>query len=195
MSEFFSWTELTSPTVTVDSTGNPLPPAVPFTMVSPGVFVPSHDQPWPTNELERFEGMLVRVENGRVSAPTDQFGDTPIVADSTRAFREPGMAFPGQGGYTTLWDGNPEIFDLNADAAGLPNVQFTGGAIITLAEGPLAFTFSDYQIWPTTLDLRRSRSCRAPFAFPRTRASSPWRARISCGSSMRIRPTVRTTAR
>ena len=74
--EFFNWTELTDPTVTMDTSGNALPAAVLFTQVSPGVFVPSHDQPWPANELERFEGMLVRVENGRVSSPTDQFGDT-----------------------------------------------------------------------------------------------------------------------
>lgn len=150
VTEFFNMTELTSATVTVDSTGHSLPAAVLLTQVAPGVFVPSHDQPWPPNELERFEGMLVRVENGRVSSPTDRFGDTTIVADSTRPFREPGMAYPGQGGYSPLWDGNPEIFDVNADAAGLPNVQLMGGAVVHVAEGPLAFAFSDYQIWPTT---------------------------------------------
>ena len=45
-----------------------LPAAVLLTQVAPGVFVPSHDQPWPANELERFENMRVRVENGRASA-------------------------------------------------------------------------------------------------------------------------------
>ena len=149
--EFFGMTELTNATATIDSSGHSLPAAVPFSQVAPGVFVPSHDQPWPVNELERFEGMLVRIHNGRVAAATDRFGDTPIVADGTRPFREPGLRYPGEGGYATLWDGNPEIFDLNADAAGLPDVQLAGGAVIEVAEGPLAFTFGDYQIWPTTL--------------------------------------------
>ena len=151
VTEFFGMTELTNATATIDSHGNTLPAAILFSQISPGVFVPSHDQPWPVNELERFEGMLVRVENGRVAAATDRFGDTPIVADSTRPFREPGLLYPGEGGYPTLWDGNPEIFDLNADGAGLPDARLAGGAVIEVAEGPLAFTFGDYQIWPTTL--------------------------------------------
>lgn len=150
VSEFFNLTELTSPTVTVDSSGNSLPAAILLTQVAPGVFVPSHDQPWPTNELERFEGMLVRVEDGRTTGPTDQFGDTAIVADDTRAFREPGIAYPGDPGHPIVWDGNPEIFEVNPDGAGLPHVDLPAGSVIHLAEGPLTFSFSDYQIWPTT---------------------------------------------
>lgn len=151
VTEFFGMTELTSVTVTVDSGNNALPPAFLFGEIAPSVFVPSPDQPWPANELERFEGMLVRVENGTVTAPTDRFGDTPIVAHGTRAFREPGMEYPGQGGYSPLWDGNPEIFDLKADGAGLAAPPLAAGTVITVAEGPLAFAFSDYQLWPTTL--------------------------------------------
>ena len=151
VTEFFTMTELTSATVTVDSTGNALPAAVLLTQIAPGVFVPSHDQPWPPNELERFEGMLVRVENGRVTGPTDQFGDAAIVADSTRAFREPGIEFPGDPAHPVVWDGNPEIFEINPDGAGLANVALAAGTVIDVAEGPLGFSFGDYQIWPTTL--------------------------------------------
>ena len=171
VAEFFNMTELTGATVTTDSSGNVLPAPVLFTMVGPGQFVPSHDQPWPVNEMERFEGMLVRVENGRVTSPTDRFGDTPIVADGTRAFREPGMLYPGQAGYTTLWDGNPEIFDLNVDGAGLPDQPLAAGTVIDLAEGPLFFEFGDYQIWPTRLvigaepALPRPVRARAPGEF------------------------------
>jgi predicted extracellular nuclease len=153
VTEFFQMTELTDATITIDSSGNPLPAAVFLTQIAPGIFVPSHDQPWPANELERFEGMLVRVENGRTTAPTDGFGDTPMVADSTRAFREPGIAYPGQGGYPVVWDGNPEIFDLNANAAGLQDVLLPANTVIHLAQGPLAFSFGDYQLWPTTLQI------------------------------------------
>jgi predicted extracellular nuclease len=150
VAEYFNMTELTGPAVTLDSSGNVLPAATLFTEISPGVFVPSHDQPWPPNELERFEGMRVRVENGRATAPTDQYGDLAIVAGATRAFREPGMKFPGEFSYPLLWDGNPEIFEINPDAAGLPDVALPAGSIIDVAEGPLAFSFSSYQIWPTT---------------------------------------------
>ena len=150
VTEFFTMTELTGPTFTLDSSGNPLPAAVLLTQIAPGVFVPSHDQPWPPNELERFEGMLVRVENGRTTAPTDGFGDVAIVADDTRAFREPGIEFPGGFGYPIVWDGNPEIFEINPAGAGLPGVSLPAGSAVHIAEGPLAYAFSDYQIWPTT---------------------------------------------
>jgi hypothetical protein len=150
VAEFFTMTELTGPAFTVDSSGNPLPAAVLLTQIGPGVFVPSHDQPWPPNELERFEGMLVRVENGRTTAPTDRFGDIAIVADDTRAFREPGIVYPGVAGHPIVWDGNPEIFEIDPDRAGLPGVTLPAGSAVHVAEGPLAYAFNDYQIWPTT---------------------------------------------
>lgn len=181
VSEFFGMTELTSATVTVDSSGNALPSAVLFTQIAPGVFLPSHDQPWPANELERFEGMLVRIENGRVSAPTDRFGDAAIVADNTRAFREPGMLYPGQGGYTTLWDGNPEIFEIDPDAAGLPDVELAAGTVIDVAEGPLTYSFNDYQIWPTTF------TYTAPAVLPRpVRARNPGELTVATQNLLRF---------
>jgi predicted extracellular nuclease len=151
VAEFFELTEITSPSVTVDSTGNAVPAPVQFGMVGPGEFLPSHD-PIPL-QLERYEGMLVRMENGRATAPTDRFGDVAVVADSTRAFREPGILFPGDPGHPVVWDGNPEIFEIDPDAAGLSMVQVAAGTAIALAEGPLSFAFGDYQIWPTTLTI------------------------------------------
>jgi len=174
VAEFFTQTELVSAAVTVDSSGNSLPAAVLLTQVAPGVFVPSHDQPWPPNELERFEGMRVRVEDGRTTAPTDNFGDTPIVADNTRAFREPGMEYPGFFGYPVIWDGNPEEFEINPDGAGLADVSLPAGSVIHVAEGPLAVSFSDYQIWPTTFSYTAAalpRPVRARYAGELTVAS------------------------
>ena len=142
--EFFNLTEIQAESVTVDSTGNALPASVLF-----GPTVPSPLQPQPANELERFEGMLVRVENGLAVAPTDRFGDTPIVAGPDRPFREPGLLYPGLPDLP-VWDGNPEIFEIDPDALGLPAAQIPAGAMIEVAEGPLSFAFSDYQIWPTT---------------------------------------------
>ena len=150
VSEFFGLTELATPTVTIDSSDNALPAAVLFTQIAPGVFVPSHDRPWPANELERFEGMRVRVEDGRTTGASDNFGDAPMVADSTRAFREPGIEPPGGFGYPIVFDGNPEVFEINPDGAGLPDVSLFGGTVIHVAEGPLTYSFNDFQIWPTT---------------------------------------------
>jgi hypothetical protein len=142
--EFFNLTEIQAESVTVDSTGNALPAPVLF-----GPSLPSPVQPQPANELERFEGMLVRVENGLAVAPTDRFGDTPVVAGPDRPFREPGLLYPGLPDLP-VWDGNPEIFEIDPDALGLPAAQIPAGAVIEVAEGPLSFAFSDYQIWPTT---------------------------------------------
>ncbi len=142
--EFFNLTEIQVESVTVDSAGHPLPAPVLF-----GPTVPSPGQPQPANEMERFEGMRVRVENGLATAPTDRFGDTPIVAGPSRAYREPGLLYPGLPGLP-VWDGNPEIFEVDPDALGLPAANIPAGAVIEVAEGPLSFAFSDYQIWPTT---------------------------------------------
>jgi predicted extracellular nuclease len=145
VAEFFNFTEIDATAVSADSSGNALPPAVVFDETTP-----SKDQPQPATEMERFEGMRVRVENGTVSSPTNQFGEASVVAASQRVFREPGIIFPGLPGLP-VWDGNPEIFEIDTDRfAPSPGLRMAGGAIVT-AEGPLAFSFSDYQIWPTTL--------------------------------------------
>ena len=143
--EFFEFTELATPTITVDSSGHELPAAVMFgaTLPSPA---PSAGSPAP---LERFEGMRVRVENAVVTGPTNQFGETAVVATGARAYREPGIAYPGLPG-AAVWDGNPEIFEIDGDVTGSP-AAFVAGAVIDVAEGPLAYSFGDYQIWPTTL--------------------------------------------
>jgi hypothetical protein len=146
VSEFFDMTEVDASSVTVDSSGNALPP--PFTF---DTTTPSPNQPQPATEMERFEGMLVRVVDGTVSSPTNQFGEASVVAAPQRAFREPGIAFPGLTGLP-VWDGNPEIFEIDTDRfAASPGLRLAGGATVT-AEGPLAFSFSDYQIWPTSLE-------------------------------------------
>ncbi|HSK76096.1 MAG TPA: lamin tail domain-containing protein [Thermoanaerobaculia bacterium] len=147
VAEFFNLTEITGPTVTIDSTGNPLPAVIVFDTTTP-----SPNQPQPATELERYEGMLVRVENGTATAPTDRFGDTPIVAGPNRAYREPGILYPGLPGLP-VWDGNPEIFEIDPDKLGLPNLDIPAGAVIEVAEGPLSFAFGDYQIWPTLVSV------------------------------------------
>jgi predicted extracellular nuclease len=161
VAEFFNLTEITGPAVTVDSAGSPLPAAVML-----NASTPSPNQPQPATEMERFEGMIVRVENALATGPTDQFGDTPIVAGPSRAYREPGILYPGLPSLP-VWDGNPEIFEVNVDGAGLPDADIPAGALIEVAEGPLSFSFGDYQIFPTT------------FSFTGTPAADPVRARAA----------------
>ena len=152
--EFFDFTEITSsPLVSIDSSGNALPTPILLDSI-----LPSPNQPQSPIELERYEGMVVSVV-GTTTGPADSFGDTPVTAQLTRPFREPGIVFPGIGGLP-VWDGNPEIFEIDANALGLPDALLFGGQMIT-AEGPLAFAFGDYQIWPTSL------SAGTPPALPR----------------------------
>ena len=145
--EFFQMTELNATQITVKNSGLTLPAPVMFDAATP-----SPNQPQPANEMERFEGMLVQVVNGTVSSPTNQFGEASVVATDHRAFREPGIAFPGLPGLP-VWDGNPEIFEIDTDLyEAAPHLQISAGARVS-AQGPLAFSFSDYQIWPTALEV------------------------------------------
>ncbi len=147
VAEFFDMTEL-SGSLTVTKVGTAAVPAA-------VTLAPSGACPWPANELERFEGMRVKVVNGTVAGPTDQFGDAAIVATATRPFREPGIACPGLSGLP-VWDGNPEILEVDPNRLGLPAADLAGGAVVTLIEGGLAFAFGDYQVWPTTLSVSGS---------------------------------------
>lgn len=143
--EFFDLTEITGgASVTVLSSGNPLPAAIQLDAVTPSPV------PQAIPDLERFEGMLVTF-SGIASAPSDQFGDVPVVATGNRAFREPGLLFPGLPGLP-VWDGNPEVFDLDPDGLGGPNADIFATQAVA-AEGPLSFSFGDYQVLPTALAL------------------------------------------
>jgi len=102
-----------------------------------GTATPSPNQPQPKTELERYEGMLVKVMNGTVTAPSDRFDEAKIVAGPNRTFREPGVKFPGLPGLP-VWDGNPEIFELNPDVVGLPNIKIPAGVEIESAESAVA---------------------------------------------------------
>jgi len=144
--EYFGFTEFSGGSLTsVISSGNTLPPVVIFDETTPSPL-----QPQPENEIERFEGMVVSFD-GIVSAPTDRFGDTAVVAGSQRAFRESGIAYPGETGLP-VWDANPEIFELDMNALGGANDPLFAGQAVS-AVGPLGFSFGDYQVWPTDVTL------------------------------------------
>jgi len=142
--EYFGFTEFSGGVLTsVISSGNTLPAVVIFDETTPSPL-----QPQPENEMERFEGMMVSFD-GIVSAASDRFGDASVVAGSQRAFRETGIAYPGETGLP-VWDANPEIFEIDMNALGGDNDQLFAGQAIS-ATGPLGFSFGDYQVWPTNV--------------------------------------------
>lgn len=141
--EYYVLTEIGSnPTVTRTSTGNVLPAPVDFDASRP-----SPNRPQPLNEVERYEGMLVRVQAGTVTGPVDRFGELAAAARPGRAFREPGIYYPAPSGLPA-WDGNPEVFLIKPTALGLPEAQVPAGATFA-ATGPLYYSFDQYKIYPT----------------------------------------------
>lgn len=143
--EFFGMTELGDlRLLNVDSSDNTVPDAVVFDATTPS--------PTPTTipDLERFEGMLVSFD-GIATGPTNRFGETAVIVGAERAFREPGIESPGEPGLP-VWDGNPEVFEIDPNGLGGDDAELFVGQTIS-AEGPLFFTFGDYQILPTSFEL------------------------------------------
>jgi predicted extracellular nuclease len=154
--EYFDFTEFTSgATVTVLSSGNPLPPAVAFDATTPS---PDPASPSCALEFECYEGMRITIAAGVVGGSNQRFGTDPIAevfvsAGSARALREPGVEYPGLAVPTIpVWDGNPEVFELDPDKLGLPNQIIPAGSTFT-AEGALGFEFGGYELWPMSLSV------------------------------------------
>jgi predicted extracellular nuclease len=157
VAEFFGFTEIAgSPTVSVTGTG---------TVPNPIVFDanrPSADPSAPSCaiEYECYEGMLITVPAGIVAASNQAFGDADPVAEvhvtagPMRPFREPGVETPGLPALPAIpvWDGNPEVFELDPDKLGLPNLIIPARSTFS-ATGVMGFEFGGYELWPTVLDV------------------------------------------
>ncbi|HBY62000.1 MAG TPA: nuclease, partial [Solibacterales bacterium] len=154
-----SGTQLTSPVVVQLSTGNPLPTPVELTAAN-------FNAAGGIDQLERYEGMRVRIASAVTVAPTRSFGETWITPASTaRPFREPGISVlepavaglcpqtsqqnPAQTGCIPLWDSNPEKVILDSDGlAGLPSRSYATGATLSDVTGPLHYDFATFRILP-----------------------------------------------
>lgn len=131
-----------SPVVLTTSSGIPLP--------DPMLFDPSPNQPQPDTEQERYEGMLVTVTEGIVTDPTNMAtGNAFIVTGNMRAFREPGIEYPGLPSFP-VWDGNPEIYTIDPDAVGSSHYNFSAGTLFS-ATGPLGYSQGYYQVKPVSI--------------------------------------------
>ena len=157
--EFFGFTELTdNPVVTVDSAANVLPAAV---MLNDTVPSPDPEAPSCAIEFECYEGMLVHVANGVVGGPNQRFTPDPvaevhIVTGTERPFREPGVEFPGlPDPAIAVWDGNPEVFELDPDKLGLSNQIIPAGSTFS-ATGVIGFEFGGYELWPSTITVEQA---------------------------------------
>jgi uncharacterized repeat protein (TIGR01451 family) len=152
-------TELSSPTVTELSAGNPLPTAVTLSAFFP-------DPAGPVDQLERLEGMRVQVASLTVVAPTLGNVSEPnatatstgvffgVVTGVARPFREPGIQAPDpapSGGSIPpipRWDANPELLRVDSDGIGAAIVDVGTGAVVTGLVGPLDYGFRHYTVLP-----------------------------------------------
>lgn len=151
--EFFGFTQLTDPEVTVTGSGMSLPDPVVFDAAVPS---PDPTAPSCAIEYECYEGMLITVAEGSIGQANQRFSsdtraEPRVTATATRSFREPGIEFPGIAGLP-VWDGNPEVFELDPDRLGLPNLTVTAGSTFS-ATGVLGFEFGGYELWPTELSV------------------------------------------
>jgi predicted extracellular nuclease len=145
-----------SPTISLMSSGNPLPTPVTLTAADT-------DPAGPIDQLEKYEGMRVHVDVLNVVGPTDGnvneanatstsngifFGIMPGVA---RPFREPGVQLPdplpsGSPANVPRFDTNPELICVDSDALGGSAIDVTSGATVTSVTGPLDFSARFYTI-------------------------------------------------
>jgi hypothetical protein len=148
-----------SPTVSVLSTGNPLPTPATLTTTFPspaGTF----------DQLEALEGMRVSVSSLTVTGPTLGTVNEPnatatssgvfygVVTGVPRPFREAGIQAPDpppSGSIPPIprFDTNPERIRVDSDGlVGGPLIDVATGALVTNLVGPLDYSFRTYTILP-----------------------------------------------
>ncbi|MDX2043262.1 MAG: HYR domain-containing protein [Acidobacteriota bacterium] len=152
-------TELSSPTVTQLSTGNPLPTAIPLTATFP-------DPTGTFDQLERVEGMRVSMASMTVGGPTLGNVNEPNATATTtgvffgtvtgvaRAFREAGIQHPDVPPSGTIppiprFDTNPEVIRVDSDGqTGGTAINVSTTSVVTGLIGPLDYGFRHYTILP-----------------------------------------------
>ncbi|GAB6195073.1 lamin tail domain-containing protein [Lysobacter xanthus] len=184
-------TELVNATsiLAVDGVTYPLPAPVDLT--------PSFPSPaGALDQLERLEGMRVRVPDFVATAPSDGFKTESSATSSTngqffgtvygvaRPFREPGIQAPDAPPAGTVppiprWDSNPEVFSVDSDGlVNTPAIDVASGARIADMTGPLTFAFGRYQILPDSM------GAVTPGAAPRAAQAAPAGAFSVAGYNM-----------
>ena len=151
VAEFYGFTQLEGPHAVLPAGTGALPAPLVFDGATPS---PDPTAPSCSIEYECYEGMLVAAA-GTVVGPSQSFGSDPeaefhaIATTGGMPFREIGAEYPGMSGLpptVPIFDGNPEIFEVDPDKLGQPNVLARPGDDYT-ATGPLAYEFGGYEIW------------------------------------------------
>lgn len=191
--EYFGFTRIDATvaggSVTLDASNQPLPEAVEFNTARPS---PNPARPSCAREYECYEGMRIRIATGTVSSGSQRFSSDPvaemyITPTASRGFREPGIEYPGRPGLP-VWDGNPEVFELDPDKLGLTNVSWVPGTTFT-ATGVLGYEFGGYEIWPTELRVRAEAT-----PLPRAvRAKKPGEITVASQNLLNLRAGAGTT--
>ena len=140
-------------TITIDSAEVALPLPVILTNFFPSGTTPN------LPDLEKVEGMLVQFPQAITTAPTNQYGETPIKIGTIRSFREAGIISPAPSGLPE-WDGNPEVFEIKLNALGLADELLAGGMNIS-ATGVIDYDFGDYILLPTEYEITSDAPFRA----------------------------------
>lgn len=157
--EFFGFTEFASPgsqIIVVVSSGNALPMAV----LLDDTYPPTDPTQFPCGSeamgYECVEGMLFDMPQGFISSTYVSFfgansDDLWVKAGSGRAFREPGITYPGEVGLP-VFDGNPELLEVDMDGLnlGLPVAGYSAGSEISMT-GVFGYDFNEYELWPSNL--------------------------------------------
>jgi hypothetical protein len=152
-------TELDSATVTVSSSGNPLPAPI---LIGPGgrtpptevikddastgdaetssTFDPSHDG---LDFWESLEGMRVEIDDAVAVGPTNAFGETPVVSNAVASVRTP------RGGVVVRPnDFNPERVVADDELESMPTMN-VGDHYSSPLVGVLDYDFGNYYLEPT----------------------------------------------
>jgi hypothetical protein len=96
---------------------------------------------------------------GLVVGPSQYFSSDPeaefhaIATPGPMPFREIGAEYPGMPGLpptVPIFDGNPEIFEVDPDKLGLPNQIARPGDTYEVS-GPLAYEYGGWEIWAADL--------------------------------------------
>ena len=153
-----SITEINSPTISVLSTGNPLPAAV--LIGTGGLAIPStsidddHLTSYdPHNDAidfyESIEGMRVTIKNPSVTSDTDPDGDTYVVASNGAT----ATGLNARGGLTLApGDTQPERIHIATDSGinpGFTNPHWTQGDQLNDVTGVITYFSQTYQLIPT----------------------------------------------
>jgi uncharacterized protein len=150
-------TELVSPSITVSSSGNPLPVPmiigtggrVPPAMVieddasgsveTSGVFDPANDG---IDFYESLEAMRVQVNNAVAVGPTNGFGEIPVVGDNSASA---GVDTVGGGVVIRAHDFNPERIQLDDTIIATPMVN-VGDGFTTSVVGVMDYSFGNFKL-------------------------------------------------